>query len=92
MKEYRVQVARRIMKLLMLQGYIVMCPVILGHGLGLPTDWQFWEEYDIAFLEWCDEIWIIMLPGWKESNGVQSEIKVAKLLNKKRVYLEPNYA
>lgn len=90
-KEYRVQVARRIMKLLMLQGYTVMCPVILGHGLGLPIDWEFWEKYDIAFLEWCEELWVIMLPGWKESPGTQSEIKVAGILDKKIVYLEPDH-
>jgi hypothetical protein len=32
-----------------------------------------------------------MLPGWKKSDGVQSEIKIAKILGKKIVYLEPNH-
>lgn len=90
-KEHRVEVARRITKLLILQGYIVFCPILQAHGLGLPTDWEFWETHDIAFLEWCDELWIITLPGWEKSDGVQSEIKVAKVLNKKRVYLEPDH-
>jgi hypothetical protein len=91
MKEHRVEVARRIAKLLILQGYIVICPILQTCNLGLPTDWEFWEAHDLAFLEWCDELWVIMLPGWKESDGTQSEIKVAKVLNKKRVYLEPDH-
>jgi hypothetical protein len=42
-REHRVKVARRIAKLLILQGYIVACPVLQTHGLGLPTDWQYLE-------------------------------------------------
>jgi hypothetical protein len=90
-RERRVKVARRIAKLLILQSYVITCPVLQAHGLGLPTDWEFWEAHDTVFLEWCEELWIIMLPGWKESDGVQSEIKIAKILGKKTVYLEPNH-
>jgi hypothetical protein len=90
-REQRIEVARRIAKLLILQGYVVICPVICTHNMKLPTNWQFWKKYDLAFLKWCDEFWVIMLPGWKESDGTQSEIKLAKLLNKKIVYLEPDH-
>lgn len=88
---YRFEVACRIAKLLTLQGYLVVCPVIPAHHMKLPTDWEFWKKHDISFLEWCDELWIIMLPGWKQSKGTQSEIQVANLLNKKIVFIEPDY-
>lgn len=91
MREHRIEIARRIAKLLILQSYIVICPVLQSHGLGLPTDWQFWEKHDFAFLEWCDELWIIMLPDWEKSVGVQSETGVAKILRKKIIYLEPDH-
>lgn len=90
-REHRFQVACRVAKSLILQGYIVYCPVISGHHLKLPMDWQFWEEHDIVFLEWCDEVWVITLLGWEESEGTRSEIQTAKLYGKKRVYVEAEY-
>jgi hypothetical protein len=90
-REHWIGVVRRIAKLLILQSYIVICPVLQIYGLGLPTDWKFWEAQDITFLEWCDELWIIILPDWEKSNGIQLEIRVAKILNKKIVYMEPNH-
>jgi hypothetical protein len=48
----------------------------------LPGNWEFWECFDKSFVERCDGgIIVLMLDGWKESIGVQAEIKYAESLN-----------
>jgi hypothetical protein len=44
---------------------------------GLPTDWQFWEPFDRHQLERCDEVVVLTLDDWRESVGVQAEIRIA---------------
>lgn len=87
----RYQVARRITKLLILQGYVVICPILQEHALDLPDDWSFWEKPSLALLELCDEVWVITLPGWGYSDRVQDEIFIAEYLNLKVVYIEPDH-
>jgi hypothetical protein len=79
------------MKLLILYGTIVICPVLQTHGMGLPTDRKFCERYDLTFLKWCDELWVIKLYNWEKSEGVRSEILTAKTMGKRIVYLEPEW-
>ncbi len=40
--------------------------------------WEFWEKHDKLMIRKCDELLVLMLPGWKESTGVQAEIEYAK--------------
>ncbi len=37
-----------------------------------------WELRDLTYISRCDEVWVIKMSGWKESKGVQAEIKFAK--------------
>jgi uncharacterized Zn finger protein len=77
---------------LMMDGHIVFSPIAYSHQFHvdhkMPGDWQFWQRYDSAFLEWCDEMWILMLPGWQESRGIQAEISIAASMGKSIRYLE----
>jgi hypothetical protein len=76
---------------LMNEGYLVYSPITACHPVAvrcsLPGSWEYWQELDIAFIEWCDEVWILMLPGWTESTGVNAEIKIARRLNKPIKYI-----
>jgi hypothetical protein len=61
----------------------VISPITHGHALaalgGLPMDFAFWEEHCLSLLErWADELWVLRLPGWRESRGVTAEIATAK--------------
>jgi len=56
---------------------------------GLPTTWDYWERVDRRHLEICDELLVLMLPGWQESRGVQAEIRIAAELGKPVRYLDP---
>lgn len=76
---------------LMKQGHIVFSPISHSHPIAiqcdLPGDFGFWEEFDRSFIEWCDQLFVVRLDGWKESIGVQAEIKIAKELGKKVMYI-----
>jgi len=70
---------------LMRRGHLVFSPIAHSHAIarfGLPTDWAFWQRYDRAFLAWCDELWVLTLPGWEQSAGVQAEMRIAREMGK----------
>ena len=64
-------------------GLIVFSPVVHSHPLtryGLPGNWGFWKGYDQAYLEACSALAVLTLDGWRKSEGVGSEIRVAEQL------------
>jgi len=74
-------------------GIHAFSPICHSHPLveyGVPGDWAFWREYDLKFLAMCDEVWVLMLDGWKTSTGVQAEIAMAMALGKRVVFVEPD--
>lgn len=76
---------------LMARGYAVFSPISHTHPIALagdlPKHWEFWREYDICFLRWCDEVHVICLPGWEKSEGVRAEIEIARKLEKPIVFI-----
>lgn len=78
---------------LMREGKHLFCPIAMSapiqkHG-GTPGTWEYWEEYDTAILEKCDELCVVMLDGWLESTGVQAEIDIAHRLKMPVTHLDP---
>lgn len=61
-----------------------LCPSLFGHTF------DAWKDIDLMAINHCDEVWVITMPGWKESVGVQAEIAYAKSINKKVLYLDPD--
>ena len=94
-REQRFRAACQAAVALLHAGRVVFSPIAHSHPLaqhGLPGNWQFWERYDRAFLERCDEVVVLMLDGWQESVGVQAEIRIARELGKPVRYLAPDLA
>ena len=77
---------------LMQQGHVVFSPISHTHPIAkqcyMPKDWDFWRSYDIAFIEWCDELWVCNFGDWTTSKGVAAEIELAKGLGKKVKFLD----
>ena len=74
-------------------GHIVFSPIAHGHSIskfGLPTGWKDWEKSDRAFLVRCDEVAVLTLDGWDESEGVREEIRIAKEIEKPVQYVSPS--
>ncbi len=72
-------------------GNSVYCPIAHSHPLceyGLASDWQFWQEHDLKFLNACDELVVLQLDGWQQSVGIQAEIAAARALGKPVSFIE----
>ncbi len=68
----------------------VFSPIIHSHILhlqGMRGDWTFWQKIDTDYLFLSDLLIVLTLPGWKESTGVQAEIKIAKQFDLEVLYL-----
>ena len=77
---------------MMQAGDLVFSPIAHTHPIaayGLPGDWSFWQAYDRAMLECCNELAVLQLDGWSESIGVQAEIAIAKELNLSVRFITP---
>ncbi len=91
-REERFKAVCKAAAILMQRGYLILAPICHSHPIakhGLPTDWIFWEKYDRAILRRCEEMWVLMLPGWESSRGVQAEIKIAKELGMPVEFIDP---
>jgi hypothetical protein len=77
---------------LMSNGYNVFCPIAHSHPIEMAgnitdTSHEFWLKQDFAVLRKCTEIWVYMLPGWKESFGIGKELDFATEHNIPITYL-----
>lgn len=76
---------------LMSQGHIVFSPISHSHHMALendmPTTFEFWQEQNHAFIDWCDSVFVLMLPVWTESKGVADEIEYAIKTGKPVYYI-----
>lgn len=96
-KEYRFELCTcytaKLTKLNPKDPIIAFSPITHSHPLDkydTPTTWEFWKMVDEHILEHCEEIHVITAAGWKESVGVQAEIKKAKELGMKIKYISPS--
>lgn len=59
----------------------IVSPIAHWHYIAkwknLPRDSDHWREWDQALLEKCDALWVLMLSGWWESEGIRREIEFA---------------
>lgn len=77
-------------------GLTVYSPITHSHPMAeaLPSlglGWTHWQRHDMAYIPMCAAIHVLMLPGWKESTGVQAEIVIFKEAGKPVLYVNPVY-
>lgn len=75
----RVYYAARIAARLAARGTYTIPAMVIGAGLAgavptVGTTWADWQTYDEALLSLCSGVIVCMIPGWRESVGVQAEI------------------
>lgn len=67
---------------LMAKGWYIYSPISHTHPIAvvgdLPRGWDFWHGYDTCMISRANGLIVFMIDGWKESTGVQAEIKLAK--------------
>lgn len=73
---------------------VFLLPITQGHLLAqlgeIESDFERWKTQSLGMLSVCDEMWVIMLNGWKKSKGVGEEIKFAKENKIKLRYINPS--
>jgi len=81
-------VAARLLK----EGKIVYSPIAHTHPIAvygeLPNGWEFWEKIDRAFMQRCDSLVVVKMPGWEISRGVLAEIRMAHELGLMVEYID----
>jgi hypothetical protein len=90
--EQRYRAACQTAAALLQAGHATISPIVHSHPLvehGLPTEWQSWQQVDRRFLVDCDDVVVLMLDGWRESVGVQAEMRIARELGKPIRFVEP---
>jgi nucleoside 2-deoxyribosyltransferase len=68
------------------KGFNVFSPISHCHVIAkdhkLPETWDFWKHVDYQFIDWSDEIWVLIpkegIEPVRNSTGVNAEIKYAK--------------
>lgn len=73
----------------------VFSPITHSHPLaskyGMKGDWEFWQKIDYQFIDWADEIWVLIpeegIDSVLNSIGVMAEIKYAKQTKKPIRYI-----
>lgn len=83
---YRAVTAAACAARMMGRGELVYSPIAHGHALatacvrGIGTDWKTWAAHSLRMIRACDEVAVLVIPGWRESKGVQAEIAEARRL------------
>lgn len=82
LRDIRLTLVTEMAGLLMNTGQVIFSPLThnapISKAFELPNGWDFWSQIDLAFLSHCSHLLVLTLPGWKESTGVQAEIKAAR--------------
>ena len=64
------------------EGYMVYSPIVHNHPIAvnmkMPTGWVFWKNHDVEMLKVSSVMYILQLPGWENSFGIQEEMEIAK--------------
>ena len=92
MPEKSFYIANKISAIFMEKGFIVFSPISHSHPISMEmkryqTNYHFWLSQDRVWFEYCEMLVVLMLPGWKESKGVQIEIGWARELKMPIVYI-----
>jgi hypothetical protein len=62
-------------------GVPLFSPIVYCHAVArqnrLPGHADFWKFLNDEMLSRASEMWILMLPGWKESKGITYELEYA---------------
>ncbi len=81
-------------------GLTVFCPIAMTHAAdclyrnlhGNRMSPKFWYEFDKPFLQNASQLFVLKLPGWEESEGLEKEIAIALDRKLPIVYLEHHSA
>lgn len=64
---------------------VVYSPIVHYHPphaeRKFPGSFDFWQYFNYNMIDAASGLWVLCIPGWEESKGVQSEITYATKVN-----------
>lgn len=72
------------------KGHTVFSPLTHSHPMvkyGFDGDWQTWKKLDLAFIDVCRVMVVLMLDGWEDSAGIRAEMEYANLNGKRIIFI-----
>lgn len=80
----------------MIEGHTIFCPINHCHPIAvqwdMPKTWDFWRRHDLNYIAASDVVWVLKMPYWKDSVGINAEIKFAREIGKHVVFIDcPDY-
>jgi len=93
-KRRRFELASQAAAAIFRMGLVVFSPIAMTHPMALYGKidglWDTWARFDHAFILSCRELWVLKLPGWDKSTGVNAEIEFAEENGIPVKYVEPD--
>lgn len=80
----RYRMALRISARLIQQGTPIFSPIVHSHEIAQLLNMddvfgiRFWKRWDQALLRHAEQLWYVTAPGWEESAGLETELKIAE--------------
>lgn len=92
-REERFKAVCRVAAFLMRKGAVIFSPIAHSHcvetiGMHAVESGEFWKRQDVPLLGHASELAVLMLDGWRESQGLRWEIAMAKSLRIPVVYVD----
>ncbi len=85
-RNLRFRAALRAAASLMDRGDLVISPIVYGHiaEQKMEQQWpyQYWMDWSKNMLSHCTRLYVLTIPGWRDSKGVEVEVKLAVELSK----------
>ena len=77
--EWRYEQTLRFVAAFIKNGHMVFSPIVYTHEMAkkykLERQHQFWANQNERWLDYATALWILELPGWRESAGIRHEIR-----------------
>ncbi len=75
------------------RGVLAYSPIAHTYAIarvgGFATGFETWRPFDLAMIEACGEMAVLMLPGWDRSEGVLAELEHAQDIGRKVRHYTP---
>jgi len=92
-EDWRAEVSNVVAAELTRQGRVIFAPISAWHHIAkkytLPGTFEYWLKLDEEFIKASKKLLIVTLPGYKESKGVNEEIRLAKKYLIPVEYIDP---
>jgi len=80
-RQRRFEIVNAVAARLINEGLLIYSPISHSHHIatqhGLDCGWEFWKRHDEYMLSLCSRLLVLQIDGWRESVGVQAEIRFA---------------